>query len=75
MRGSGGLGTGVGLEGGVRVGVTHEEGPRVQGEGGESGEGMGDGGLGWVFHGVPRGGPGPISIDVGGVLLCGRSLW
>ena len=46
MRGSGGLGTGVGLGGGVRVGVTHEEGPRVQGEGGESGEEIEDGGAG-----------------------------
>ena len=44
MRGSGGLGTSVGLGGGVRGGVTHEEGPRVQGEGGESGEEMEDGG-------------------------------
>jgi hypothetical protein len=46
VRGSGGLGTGVGLGWGVRVGVTHEEGPRVQGEGGESGEEMRDGGTG-----------------------------
>ena len=46
MRGSGGLGTGVGSGGEVRVGVTHEEEPRVPGDGGESGEEMEAGGTG-----------------------------
>jgi hypothetical protein len=45
VRGSGGLGTGVG-SGRVRVGVTHEEEPRVPGDGGESGGEMEDGGIG-----------------------------